>query len=216
MDADTHREKPSPVSRDHGAGRPARPAHAGRLSRLVFPGVLEVLTKRADRRAYPVLVGALASLATLSMCVPVVPLLSASVLLNARRWRAIALCAAVGSGAAALVLYVVFHHLGWVQLLGYLPELARSPNWVTIERFTEGYGLLALLGIAASPLPQTPALVFVALADLSPLSVFATMFSGKLAKYGLTAWLAARAHDSLQGEIEEMMTSSKSEKVPHG
>ncbi|WER49934.1 hypothetical protein CupriaWKF_22765 [Cupriavidus sp. WKF15] len=171
-----------------------------------------MLSKRADRRAYPVLVGGLAFLATLSMSVPVVPLLSASVLLNARRWRTIALCAAVGSGTAALVLYVAFHHLGWVQLLEYFPELTRSAKWARIARLAEDYGLVALLAIAASPLPQTPALVVVALAKFSRLAVFAAIFSGKLAKYGLAAWLAARAHDSLQGEMEQLV----SEKMPHG
>ncbi|WP_151070204.1 hypothetical protein [Cupriavidus oxalaticus] len=116
------------------------------------------------------------------MSVPVMPLATASVLLNARRWRAIALYAAVGSGTAALILYVVFHHLGWVQLLEYLPELTRSAKWVRIARLTEDYGLVALLAIAASPLPQTPALVIVAMAELSRLGVFAAIVSGKLAK----------------------------------
>ncbi|RWA51430.1 hypothetical protein AU476_22560 [Cupriavidus sp. UYMSc13B] len=103
-----------------------------------------------------------------------------------------------------------------MQLLGYLPELSRSPKWVTIARLTEDYGLPALLAIAASPLPQTPALVIVALAQLSPLAVFASIFSGKLAKYGFFAWIAARAHESLKSELEGIMTYLDSDKVPHG
>lgn len=155
----------------------------------MFASVLDLLCRRTDRRWYPVLVGALAFFATLSMSVPVVPLLYASVFLNARRWKTIAPCAAFGSGAAALILYVVFHHLDWVQLLGYLPELTRSPKWGAIASWTEDYGLPALLVIAASPLPQTPALVIVALAEFSPLTEFATIFTGKLAKYGIAAWM---------------------------
>jgi len=122
----------------------------------------------------------------------------------------------MGSSTAALILYVGFHHLGWVQLREYFPELTRSAKWVKIAQLTEDYGLVALLAIAASPLPQTPALVIVALAELSRLGVFAAIFGGKLAKYGLAAWLAARARDSLQGEIEEIVSSRDSDKVPYG
>lgn len=202
MDTEARRQQPGPPARGRARTGPARTPHTKKLARLVFASVLDFLNKRADRRAYPVLVGGLAFLATLSMCVPVVPILSAAVLFNARRWKAVALFAAFGSGAGALILYVVFHHLGWVQLLGYLPELMRSTKWVTIAGWTENYGLAALLVIAASPLPQTPALVVVALAELSPFAVFAAIFSGKLAKYGLTAWLAARAHDSMHSDTE--------------
>ncbi|WP_156811469.1 hypothetical protein [Cupriavidus sp. USMAHM13] len=208
------------VARSSGNGSarrlPAHARHAKKLSRLVFPSFLEFLATRADQAIYPFVVGGLAFVATLSMCVPVAPLVAASVLLSARRWKALALCAAVGSGAAALVLYVVFHDLGWEKLLGYLPELTRSARWVQIAAYTEDYGLLALVAIAASPLPQTPALVFVALAELSPLAVFGSILGGKLAKYGVVAWLAARARDPLQGEIVEMMTSMGRNKVPHG
>lgn len=216
MDTDTRRQKPRTSSRANVARQQAHARHARKLSRLVFPSFLDILAKRADRRSYPIVVGGLAFLATLSMCVPVVPLLTAAVLLNARRWKAIAFCAAGGSGAGALILYVVFHHLGWAQLLSYLPELTRSARWVAVAGFTEDYGLLALTAIAASPLPQTPALVFVALAELSPIAVFGSIFSGKLAKYGLTAWLAARAREPLQGEIGEMIASIEMDKVPHG
>ncbi len=103
MDTDAS-EPPSPVTKVSGA--PGRATHTRKLGRLVFASVLDLLSKQAHRRWYPVLVGALAFFATLSMSVPVVPLLSASVLLNARRWKAIAACAAFGSGAGALILYV--------------------------------------------------------------------------------------------------------------
>ena len=216
MYANMRGKRPRTSSRGSAARLPAHARHARKLSRLVFPSFLDILAKRAERGSYPIVVGGLAFFATLSMCVPVVPLLTAAVLLSARRWKSIALCAAVGSGAAALVLYVVFHHLGWQRLLGYLPELTRSAKWSQIAGFTDDYGLLALTAIAASPLPQTPALVFVALAELSPLAVFGSIFSGKLAKYGFTAWLAARAREPLQGEIAEMIASIEREKVPHG
>lgn len=202
METDIKRQQPSSLSLG-SVNRASTPTTSFRgVGRLVFAGVLDMLSRRAHLKASPVLVGALALLATISMSVPLVPVLSAATLLNARRWKMIALCAALGSSAGALLLYVVFHHLGWVQLLTYLPELTRSAKWMAVERFTGSYGLPALPVIAASPLPQTPALVFVALAKLSPLAVFAVIFCGKLAKYSLASWLAARAHDSWKNESE--------------
>ena len=47
-------------------------------------------------------------------------------------------------------------------------------------------------GIAAMPLPQTPALIFTAVLPLPASEVFLALFVGKLLKYGTYAWLAAK------------------------
>jgi membrane protein YqaA with SNARE-associated domain len=54
------------------------------------------------------------------------------------------------------------------------------------------YGAWALLAIAASPLPQTPAVAFAAISRLPPLEVLLALLVGKLFKYGIYAWLIAR------------------------
>ena len=46
-------------------------------------------------------------------------------------------------------------------------------------------------GIAAMPLPQTPALIFTALLPLPASKVFFALFLGKLLKYGVYGWFAA-------------------------
>ena len=53
------------------------------------------------------------------------------------------------------------------------------------------HGPLALFLIAASPLPQTPALIFFAIAHHDYPAVFVAMLAGKIIKYGLFAWLAS-------------------------
>ncbi|HJV93099.1 MAG TPA: hypothetical protein VJ572_06440, partial [Azonexus sp.] len=54
------------------------------------------------------------------------------------------------------------------------------------------YGLFALLIIAASPMPQTPALLVYSLVNPPLLGVLAAVGIGKTAKYVFLAWLTAR------------------------
>ena len=54
------------------------------------------------------------------------------------------------------------------------------------------YGVLALLVIAATPLPLTPALMFAGISRLPIVEVVLVLWIGKLAKYLVYAWLASR------------------------
>ena len=137
-------------------------------------------------------VGLLAFGATLSMSIPFVPVLTVAVLLNPAHWRRIVLCAALGSASAALLLLLVFHHLGWNQIVAYFPQVETSPTWIDVSRWLAKYQLIALTGVAASPLPQTPALIFAAISAVPPVGVFLALVAGKILKYGVVAWLVAR------------------------
>lgn len=99
---------------------------------------------------------------------------------------------ALGSAVGATVLVMAFHQLGWTQLYERFPELATHDNWRRIIEWVASFGALALFLIAASPLPQTPALIFFGIARQDYQSVFLAMLAGKILKYGLFAWLAAR------------------------
>jgi hypothetical protein len=92
-------------------------------------GLLSGLSARADTRAFPLAVASAAAAATLSMSVPFAGLLVAAVLLAPRRWVAIAAGASLGAAVGALVLYLVFHHLGWSRFLASDPEVVRSAAW---------------------------------------------------------------------------------------
>ena len=94
--------------------------------------------------------------------------------------------------ALALSLYLVFHHLGWNQLLSWYPDLAASNSWRDATRWVSAYGAWALLLIAVSPLPQTPALAFAAIARLPIAEVFLALLVGKVLKYSVYGWLVAR------------------------
>ena len=155
-------------------------------------GLMRALLRRADSRAFPVVVGAVAVAATLSMSVPFATLLVASVLMAPRRWGGIAVWASLGAALGAALLYLAFHHLGWARLFAAYPDVVRSSAWADATRWLSTYGVAALLVIAATPLPMTPALMFAAISRLPIAEVVFALWIGKLAKYLVYAWLASR------------------------
>src|SRR6516165_6511441 len=72
-----------------------------------------------------------------------------------------------------------------------LPGLAAIKGVGRRDAMGFTYGTWALLGFAAAPLPQTPALIFTAVSRLPVSEVFLALFLGKLLKYGVYGWLAA-------------------------
>ncbi len=167
------------------------------MERPVLRGVLEsglmrTLLRRADSRAFPVVVGAVALAATLSMSVPFATLLVAAVLMARRRWVSIAVWASLGAALGATLLYMVFHHLGWARLFAAYPDVVRSSAWGDATGWLSVYGVMALLMIAATPLPLTPALMFAGISRLPIAEVVLALWIGKVTKYLLYAWLASR------------------------
>lgn len=161
------------------------------LHGTVETGLLRALTRGADTRAFPILVAAVALIATLSMTIPFGTLLIAAVLLAPRRWLAIAAASSFGSAVGALILYLVFHHLGWNRFFEAYPDVVRSVAWRDATSWLGGYGVPSLLIIAALPLPLTPALMFAAISRLPAAEVILALWVGKLVKYTLYAWLAS-------------------------
>ena len=155
-------------------------------------GLMHALLRRADSPAFPVVVGAAALAAPMSMSVPFATMLVAAVLLARRRWSGIAVGASLGAALGAAVLYLVFHHLGWARLFAAYPDVVRSSAWSDATRWLSAYGVVALLVIAATPLPLTPALMFAGISRLPIVEVVLALWIGKLAKYLVYAWLASR------------------------
>lgn len=119
------------------------------------------------------------------MSVPFGGVLAVAVLLAAPRWRAIVLCSSLGSSLGALVIYLIFHHLGWSQFIAAYPEIAQSNAWRDAARWLAQYGSFGLFVISALPLPQTPALIFAGIYRMPVPEVWLAMFLGKLIKYGI-------------------------------
>lgn len=155
-------------------------------------GLMRSLLRRADTREFPVVVGGIAAVATLSMSVPFATLLVAAVLMTPRRWRAIAVFASLGAALGGGLLYLAFHHLGWERLFAVYPDVVRSSAWSDATLWLGAYGVLALFFIAGTPLPLTPALMFAGISRLPIVEVLLALWLGKLLKYLLYAWLASR------------------------
>ena len=171
--------------------------HPFASSALIGLHALERTAKAAPGKpifahAYPFMVGVTAMILTLSMTVPVASLLIGAILLRRERWMEIVALSSLGSALGGVSLYLIFHYVGWNQILIAYPDLLQSKAWFNATRWVSAYGTWALLGIAALPLPQTPALIFTAISHLPIAEVFLALALGKLLKYSVYGFLAAK------------------------
>ncbi|MBR1135278.1 MAG: VTT domain-containing protein [Bradyrhizobium sp.] len=164
--------------------------------------IMHAMTRRAlayivwqgERPEFAPLLGALSFLATITLAVPVEWLVVVGTLTNRRRWLSVAACAATGSSLAAIGFYFAFHHLGWSMLAERYPELAGTRAWLQASDWISRYGPLALFGLMALPLP-IPKLPMLAVAGLHRLpiqEVVIAIWSGKIIKYTLYAYVVTR------------------------
>lgn len=134
----------------------------------------------------------LALFGTATAAYPVTAIVVPAVLLVPRRWLAITVFTALGSACGATLLVLGVHELGWSNIYERYPQLLNQENWNAVQGWVSNYGIAALLVVAATPLPQTPALILFGMTDQNYAAVFAAMLLGKLFKYGLCAWLTRR------------------------
>lgn len=154
----------------------------------------------ADRWWFPPVAGALSAAATLSLSVPVGPLLVALVALNPRRWRAVVVWAVLGSAVAGALFTHLLGHFGGTWINERLPQLAASKHWHLLVAWVSSYGFVSLAAIAASPFAQTPALILAALLGLRWPEVFGALLLGKGLKYGLIG--AVTAHTTAGPQVD--------------
>ena len=164
---------------------------AGRLRRAIQERIVRVLDRTSRSPWLPAAVGTLSFLATISMTVPATSVLVPGVLLSPRRWRSTALLASIGCALGATLLVAVFHHLGVHALEAQFPGMVESAQWRRLEDWSARFGILSVLIASALPMPQTPALLFCAIADVPDLQVLLAVLGGKLVKYGALGGLVA-------------------------
>jgi len=135
---------------------------------------------------------ALAGVSSLFATYPVTVVAVPAAMLRPGRWMLVACACALGSATGACALVAALHHLGWATVYAHFPELAHHASWSGAVQWVQDYGGLALCAIAASPLPQTPALLAFSIAQPQLPIVFMAVGAGKLLKYGCVCWLASR------------------------
>lgn len=139
----------------------------------------------------------LAGVSSLFAAYPVTVVAVPAALLAPQRWRQVAWACALGSATGATALVATLHHLGWSTVYAHFPELARNASWSNAVQWVQDHGWLALCAIAASPLPQTPALLAYSIVHPQLPTVFFAIGLGKLLKYGFVCWLASRFPDHM-------------------
>lgn len=156
-----------------------------------------LLARKAEHRSYPWWVALIAFLCTLTALAPFGVILTASVLFKPQRWREIVVLSGAGAAFASVILFTGFTHLPWETLLHWFPALGEAERVALAQRWIGEYGAWALLAIAASPLPQTPALLVCSLAALPVWQVFVAMLCGKWLKYALYAASVMKVRDGV-------------------
>jgi membrane protein YqaA with SNARE-associated domain len=150
--------------------------------------IQRLLKRHALNHYYPAFTGVIACGCAVS-AIPFVPVLIAAVLLSPMQWRMITIFTSLGSALGGLLVLIIFHHLGWVQVMEAHPEWFANDIWQMMLRWLSEWGVWALAVIAATPLPQSPALFFLAMTDQSWWGMWAALAGGKLLKYGSVAYL---------------------------
>ena len=171
---------------------------------MIVGGYANRLRTTVPERAYLLMTGITALLITVSMTIPFASILVGAVLLRHDRWKEIVLISSLGSATGGVILYFIFYHLGWSQIVAAYPDLVQSKLWSDATQWVSAYGVWALLGIAALPLPQTPALIFTAVLPLPASHVFLALFTGKLLKYGVYGWIAAHFPSWIEHLVREI------------
>ena len=153
------------------------------------------LAPLAARRTFPLWCGVVAFVATLSMTVPVVPLLSVLVVMGRRRWPWLVLSSVVGSATAGAFLVHVLGDYGSAFVAAQIPEIVATSHWRHTVSWISRYGMFALAFIAALPVAQSPALILVAVLGMPSSEVLASLLMGKAIKYGIVGAFVARTAD---------------------
>jgi membrane protein YqaA with SNARE-associated domain len=147
-----------------------------------------LLQRHAYGKYYPAFTGLVACGCAVS-AIPFVPVLMAAVLISPRQWVSIALFTSMGSALGGVFLLLIFHHLGWIYIMQNHPQWFNTQLWQLMLQWLSAWGVWALALIAATPLPQSPALFFLAMTDQSWWGMWAALVTGKLIKYGSVAYL---------------------------
>lgn len=154
--------------------------------------LLKLLDASAGHRFYPLVVALIAFGSTATFTFPFVIVLIPAVLIAPRRWLLLGLLSGIASGMGGAVLVELFHYFGREVVVSRFPELVETESWQFASDWLENYGLFALMVIAGSPVPQTPAIFFYSLANPSVPGVLIAVGIGKTVKYVFLAWLTSR------------------------
>lgn len=183
----------------------------------IIPAVEQLLRHAAaspHARYVPALSAALTFTFTFTMLAPATFVIMSAVLLAPGRWKAIVVQSSFTSAIAATILFVMFEQLGWDQLQAMFPQMQSAATWVRIVDWVQDWGIPALFVVAAMPVPQSPALVFLSVGGHGGGEVMLAIFGGKLIKYGVVAWATATFPGKVRGWIAARRAAARDPQLP--
>lgn len=159
---------------------------------------LQVWMERANRSNHLLALSALLSFGgTLTAAYPVTAVIVTAVMMAPRRWLSLSLASSLGSALAGAIVVGVSHWLGYNEIHHLFPNLISPKTWDEASRWIGDYGVWAIFGVGASPLPQMPLLIFFGIVDDRIFEAFAALFAGKLIKYTIVAWVTQHFPEKL-------------------
>ena len=182
---------------------------------IAIRGWVNVLQRFTQRIWYPPLLGLLAALDHLILVIPNDGLLISSVLLTPRRWFVLGTSVTIGSTLGALALAVLVRAHGMPFIESNYPWLLDSEFWHLTVNFFDQYGLLAVFGVAATPLAQQPIVVLAALAHTPLQHLALVILFGRFLKFMIMSYVASHAPHYLsrmwgvQGELRDAGVEEK-------
>jgi membrane protein YqaA with SNARE-associated domain len=105
---------------------------------------------------------------------------------------------ALGSALSGALIVGVAHHLGYNEIHHWFPEMTGGEIWAQASGWINDYGVWAIFGVGASPLPQMPLLIFFGIVDDRIVEAFLALLGGKALKYGLVAWVTQHFPERLR------------------
>lgn len=151
------------------------------------------LQRFTDRAWYPPVVGLLAMLDTFFVVIPTDGLLVSSCMITPRRWFILAVNATIGSTLGGTLLAVLVSYHGLPFILEIYPGIDQSSTWLWCVGFIEKFGLLLVFAVAATPLPQQPAVILASIAQSSIFHIFLVVLFGRFVKYVVMAYISSHA-----------------------
>ena len=141
------------------------------------------LRKHADRPWFLPLQALLAGADFFVSIIPTDSLLISCTLLRPQNWLKTAFWFAGGSTLGGYLLAVWLEHLGVDHLESWISGMSQSAMWGTIEAWVSQYGLWTVLGLSASPLVVSPAVVLCVIAGVSAAKIGWVLLLGRIVKY---------------------------------
>jgi membrane protein YqaA with SNARE-associated domain len=146
-----------------------------------------------DRVWYLPLVSLLAGIDLFVLFIPTEGLLVTSALLRPKRWFVTAIAIATGSALGALALGAMVHYFGQLGMEAYIADKVSAESWTRATELVERHGVLAIMLMALGPLPLSPVVAVVAIAQMDLGMIFVSAWIGRAVKYLFFAWAATHA-----------------------